>query len=59
VRTGEKYDAAAESALKPIVLVGIEKDSQENEQRRDEEEMEAAQDPEKGAAYGEQSALHI
>jgi hypothetical protein len=58
-RASEIDDAAAETALQPIVLVGIKKNSEKNEQRRNQKEMQAAQDPEKRAAYGKQSALHI
>ena len=58
-RAGEKDDAAAEAALKPVVLMRVQKNAKENEQRRAHKKMHAAQEPQKRAAQRQQSSPHI
>lgn len=58
-RSREKNNAAAEAALKPVVPVGVQEDSEEDESWCDQEEVQAAQNPEKRAAKDKQAALHI
>ena len=58
-RAGKKCDAAAEAALEPIVLVRVQEDSQKDEQRRNNEEVQAAKNPKTRAAQRQQCALHI
>src|SRR5258705_7846229 len=56
--TGEEDDAAAESALQPIVLFGIEKNRQYNQNRNGNCEVQKADCPKKRAAQDEPCALH-
>src|SRR3989442_10234190 len=55
----KKHNAAAERTLQPIVLVGIQKNSEKDEQRRKNEKMQGAQDPENRAAQRQPALLHI
>src|SRR5712664_1060880 len=56
---GEKSDAAAEGALKPVVLAHIQKNIKKDEGGRGNKEMQEAEDPEYGAAQRQEGALHM
>jgi hypothetical protein len=55
----KKCDTAAKTSLQPIVLVGIQKNSEKDEQRRNNEKMQAAENPENRAAHRQPALLHI
>jgi hypothetical protein len=55
----KKYDAAAEGALQPIVLFGIEKNGKYDQDRDGESEMQKTNDPKKRAAQNVPGALHM
>src|SRR5882724_1091304 len=55
---GEEDDAAAERALEPIVLFGIEKNRQHNQNRNRNCKVQKADRPKKRAAQDEPCALH-
>jgi hypothetical protein len=59
LRAGKKYDAAAEGALQPIVLFGIEKNGKYDQYRNGDSEMQKADSPKKRAAQNVPEALHM
>ncbi len=59
LRAGKKCDAAAETALQPVMFAGIQENAEKNEQRNNEKEMQAADDPKNRAAEHQPCTLHI
>ena len=59
LRAGKKRDAAAETALQPIMLARIQEDSEKDERWHNEEEMQAADGPKNRAAEHEPCPFHI
>src|ERR1700674_3434514 len=59
LRTGKKRDAAAETALQPIMLARIEEDAEKDERWHNEKEMQAADDPKNRAAEHQPCPFHM
>src|SRR4029077_4409250 len=55
----KKDDAAAEGALQPIVFVHIQKNSEKDEKRCNNEKMQAAEDPKNRAAQDQPDLFHM
>ena len=59
LRAGKKRDAAAETALQPIMLARIEEDAEKDERWHDEKKMQAADDPQNRAAKHQPCPFHM